>query len=388
MLAEIRCERLLDVLFTHTPDCVALLAPNYDFVRVNEGYARATGRPAAYFPGRNHFELYPSDAKNLFDSVVASKRPFQTFARPFRYPDQPDRGTTYWDWTLAPVLDDAGEVELLVFTLREVTRQKRAELAVAQHRNQLRGSLAAREHELELLQAELLAKERLAALGQLLAIVGHELRNPLGVIQASIELLATRLADVGHELGVAAPMGRAERSVRRCHGVIEELLDYTREHELEAQPTDLDGWLGQILAARELPEDLVCELVLGVERSVSFDRTCLQRCVDKVVDNAIDAMREGHRARQLCIETRHRDGRVEIRITDTGPGVPEHRLGLVFEPLYSTKIYGVGLGLPMVRRLMRLHGGDVEIDSAVGEGSTVTLWLPCRVFDAHDPDHR
>ena len=110
--------RLADAVFRHSVACLVVLDRDYNFLRVNEAYARACRRDIEEFTGRNHFEMYPSDTKVIFDDVVRTKRPFETFTRAFIFPDQPERGMTYWDWTLVPILDQAGEVEYLVFSLR------------------------------------------------------------------------------------------------------------------------------------------------------------------------------------------------------------------------------------------------------------------------------
>lgn len=122
--------KLAESFFNHSVSGLVVLDRDYNFLRVNEAYARASGRKVGDYVGRNHFEMYPSDARAIFDGVVRSKRPFQTFARPFEFPDQPERGVTYWDWTLVPVLDDGGEVQYLVFSLNDVTERQRAEEAL------------------------------------------------------------------------------------------------------------------------------------------------------------------------------------------------------------------------------------------------------------------
>lgn len=119
--------RLLDLYFRYALNPVVFLDRDFNFIRVNEAYARACQRDVSEFPGHNHFEFYPSDARAIFEEVVKTKKPFQTFARPFVFPDHPEWGVTYWDWTLVPILDDSGEVELLVFSLNDVTQRKRAE---------------------------------------------------------------------------------------------------------------------------------------------------------------------------------------------------------------------------------------------------------------------
>ncbi|MBL0209780.1 MAG: PAS domain S-box protein [Holophagaceae bacterium] len=119
--------KLAETIFNHSLSCLVVLDRNFNFVRVNEAYARGTRKESGELIGRNHFELYPSDAQAIFEEVVREKHPFTTFTRAFVYPDQPERGTTYWDWTLVPILDSQGEVEYLVFSLNEVTERKRAE---------------------------------------------------------------------------------------------------------------------------------------------------------------------------------------------------------------------------------------------------------------------
>ncbi len=134
-----------EAFFSQSVTCFALLDPQYNFIRVNEAYAKACRRKVEDFPGRNHFDLYPSDAQPLFDEVVRTKKPFRTLARPFRFEDQPERGVTYWDWTLVPVLDERGELEFLLFSLHEVTERKQAEealrLASAYNRSLIEASL-------------------------------------------------------------------------------------------------------------------------------------------------------------------------------------------------------------------------------------------------------
>jgi PAS domain S-box-containing protein len=116
-------DRWVEVLFACSVAPLALLDRDFNFVKVNQAYAQATGRTTEELAGRNHFELYPSDAKTIFEEVIRTKRPFATKARPFVFPDHPEWGVTYWDWHLAPVLDDTGDVHLLVFSLQDVTPQ-------------------------------------------------------------------------------------------------------------------------------------------------------------------------------------------------------------------------------------------------------------------------
>ena len=130
--------KILESFFKHTQTCVVLLDRDFNFIRVNDAYAKACRRDVSEFAGRNHFDLYPSDAKVEFERVVRTKEPFRAFTNPFTFPDCPDRGVTYWDLSLVPILDDRGEVAFLVFSLNEVTERKRAEEALREAEQWLR----------------------------------------------------------------------------------------------------------------------------------------------------------------------------------------------------------------------------------------------------------
>jgi PAS domain S-box-containing protein len=122
-----RNEARLEAFFKGSITPVVLLDKSFNFIRVNQAYADACRRDISEFAGRNHFDFYPSDARAIFEQVVQTKKPAQVVGRPFIFPDQPQRGITYWDWTLVPILDERGEVDFLAFTLRDVTDRTRAE---------------------------------------------------------------------------------------------------------------------------------------------------------------------------------------------------------------------------------------------------------------------
>ncbi|MTI85573.1 MAG: PAS domain S-box protein [Firmicutes bacterium] len=120
--------QILEMAFNQSLSAIAILDREFNFILVNEAYARADNRKVSEFPGRNHFDFYPSDAKAIFEQVVQTKEPYQVFARPFVYEYNQKRGVTYWDWTLSPALDNDGEVEFLIFSLSNVTDKINNEL--------------------------------------------------------------------------------------------------------------------------------------------------------------------------------------------------------------------------------------------------------------------
>ncbi|MCP4657212.1 MAG: PAS domain S-box protein [bacterium] len=283
-------------------------------------------------------------------------------------------GTTFPVEVRVGLLELDGE-RLMLGLARDVTGRKRAEEELAEYREHLEVLVEERTRQLEAAQGELLRKERLAVLGQLTASVAHEIRNPLGTIRSSMFVIDRTLR--GKDLGIKEDLERARRNVIRCDTIIEELLDYVRDKTLNLTPTALDDYIGRVLDEQAIPDGIELLRRLASKSSIPLDPERFRRCVINVVTNACHAMTsERGSGGQLTVETARSADRVEIRIADTGVGISADDLARVFEPLYSTKSFGVGLGLPIVKQVMEQHDGGVEIASRPGEGTAVTLWLP------------
>ena len=267
---------------------------------------------------------------------------------------------------------------LVLAGIVDLSERKRAQEELARYRDRLEELVAERTTALEAAQHQLIQKERLATLGQLTATVSHELRNPLGTIRGSLFLIAQRVRDKG--FGVEFILDRADRSIARCDNIIGELLSYTRTRDLDLQRTKLDSWLVEVLAEQALPRGVSLQQTLRAPVEVSLDPDRFRQVVVNILRNACEALAgvaEGGGGNSLLrIKTRVAANRAEILFEDTGPGIPADVKEHIFEPLYSTKGFGVGLGLPIVQQIMEQHRGGVEITSEVGQGTQVLLWLP------------
>jgi PAS domain S-box-containing protein len=126
-----QANELLERMFDSVDILIAYLDRDFNFIRVNRAYAQSDEKNPDFFPGKNHFDLYPNlENQSIFRKVVETGKPYTTYERPFEYADHPERGITYWDWTLQPVKDVLGKVEGLVLSLNDVTERKRAEIAL------------------------------------------------------------------------------------------------------------------------------------------------------------------------------------------------------------------------------------------------------------------
>lgn len=225
---------------------------------------------------------------------------------------------------------------------------------------------------------ELVRRERLSALGQLTATVAHELRNPLSAIRNTVYTFKELAASKG--LNLDRPIERVERSISRCDRIIAELLDYTRVRDLHRTAASFDKWLDEVLNEQKLPDGVsLVRNLTAPGQSVSFDTERMRQVVINLIDNAAQAMiaaTQPAEANRIVVTTAARFNGFELVIADNGPGIPPEVLPRVFEPLFSTKSFGTGLGLPMVKQLIEQHGGIVEIASTQGKGTKVTVRLP------------
>ncbi len=254
--------------------------------------------------------------------------------------------------------------------------QKRAE-------EELRQLNATLEQRVEQRTEELAKANRLATLGKLTATVSHELRNPLAVIRNTVFALGEAAKTNG--LNFDRSLKRIERNVIRCNEIITELLDYTRTRKLDAAPRLFDEWLVEVLNEYDVPAGIALHRQLDAAGAeVTFDSGRLQRVFVNLLDNARDAISDGRsvpapgmaRDASITVRTKVVGGRFQVVVADTGAGIPPEVFPKIFEPLFSTKGFGIGLGLPTVKQIIEQHGGDIQIASAVGQGTTVTLWLP------------
>ena len=272
-----------------------------------------------------------------------------------------------------------GEVWLGVY--RDITEKKITEDELEKYRHHLEELVEERTRKLNDAQDELVRKERLATLGQLTATVSHELRNPLGAIRPSIYVIRNKVPQGDAKLKRA--LDRIDRNIERCDHIIDELLDFTRIKELNLTHIDLNSWLRKLINEQHINNNIkiIYELSDKTPR-IDVDEDRLRRAIINVVENACQAMLEPYerdtviKNAQLGISTQIDGERILITISDNGCGISEDTMPHIFEPLFSTKGFGVGLGMPTVKQIITQHGGTINIDTAADKGTHISLSLP------------
>src|SRR5262245_2705403 len=233
--------------------------------------------------------------------------------------------------------------------------------------------------EQERLRARLIEAQRLAAVGELAASVAHEIRNPLAAIVNATTLLAAEETLTVDERSTTLAAVRTE--ARRLNRILSDFLVYARPSAPRLAPGDVGDVVQHVASlirddrARGQTVDLDVWIEPGVP-PVAYDRDLMTQVLWNVALNGIESM---DRSGRLRFEVTRENGHVTMSVSDTGRGIPPDDLRRVFEPFYSRKPGGSGLGLTIARRIVESHGGRIEVESRPGHGTRVTIALPVAV---------
>ena len=218
-------------------------------------------------------------------------------------------------------------------------------------------------------QRELAIRQRLAAVGEVAATISHELRNPLGTITSSVEVLS-RSPGLGPD--AEEDVQRIRRNIARCSRIIDILLDFARQGAHETVPVDLRDWLSALVAEHPAAPHVTLEVPEGMR--LRCDPARLQFAIRNLIENGWQAAESvPGRVPRVILRAFRDGGRSIVEIEDNGPGLAPEIRARAFDPLVTTKDSGVGLGLSLVRRVAELHGGDAWIARTGAEGTVMRL---------------
>jgi signal transduction histidine kinase len=279
--------------------------------------------------------------------------------------------------------DEIGDLAQTFLGMSESLKEKTGELIHAKQELEkftkfLEKRVDSRTRELKAAQDELIKKERLAAIGQMASVVGHEIRNPLAVINNSIYFIKTKLGTSGEpDVKITKHIKIIESEIQQANGIINEILTYSRQRELQLEKIRINDWLEELLSVYPFPPHIIVDKLFDpANPMVEIDKTEMQQAVRNLVGNGIEVMPAPKGGTVTIRSMVPEAGWVRIDIADAGSGIPQDVLDKIFAPFFTTKARGTGLGLAVVRKVVDHHKGKVDVESTVGVGTTFKLYIP------------
>ncbi|MBI5211352.1 MAG: HAMP domain-containing histidine kinase [Elusimicrobia bacterium] len=209
-------------------------------------------------------------------------------------------------------------------------------------------------------------------LAKMTSLIGHEIRNPLAVISNSIYYIKNKVeAAQSKDEKVAKHIRIIESEVQRANSILKEVSLFFKLKELATKAAALDGFMEELLAAHAFPDGIAVKKSLQSKATVSIDPAQLQRAVEAVLQNAVDALPSGG---TVTVGAKTEKGQAVVEIADSGPGFTPEATVKAFTPFFTTKERRMGLGLATVRRIMTLHQGKAEVRKS-SAGAVVRLTL-------------
>lgn len=226
------------------------------------------------------------------------------------------------------------------------------------------------------LEEQLNKAQRLASLGKMVATVSHEIKNPLGIVRSTAEILRKRISKVAPGNEHLADIIVEETT--RLDTIVREFLDFARPPEGTKKPGSLNSVVERVVRFMEsevTTKGITLELALGDLPEIEMDSEQIYQVVFNIMFNAIQAMEQGGRLTARTAVAAEQD-EVELHVIDTGVGIAEDKLEQIFTPFYTEKNRGTGLGLAIAKSIIEKHNGRISVQSILGRGSTFTLVLP------------
>lgn len=355
-----QASELLERVFSSTNFLIAYLDKDFNYIRVNEAYEELEGHQPHYYIGKNLFEIYPNkENESIFRQVIKTGEPFNAYTKPFSYGKRSELEMKYWDWSLQPIRNLDGRITGLVFFLIDVSKRKLAE------------------DELLRTQQELMIVKRLSDIGMLAATVAHELRNPLGVIR----IAAYNVRRKNKEDSLVKHVVNIEKKVIEADKIIDNLLTYSRLKAPKYEPIVVIPFVEETIKTCEnqyatwevkVKKRFYCKDTDMFEA----DPIHMTELFSNILNNAYQALPEKNGKIDVTVKYNKKLGNIEFAISDSGTGINADDLDKVFEPFYSKKAKGTGLGLPLCRQIVSLYDGTIAINSKLHVGTTVTISLP------------
>ncbi len=352
---------LWEKVFSNTQFLTAYLDRDFNFISVNRAYAEADGKKESFFPGKNHFDLYPNnESRDVFMKVRETGKPYFAYSKQFGPAKNKGKTAKYWDWSIQPVKGENKRPEGFIFVLIDVTKRKEAE------------------QQLEKVKENMEKSKRLSDMGALSANIAHELRNPLGVIKTAVYNIKRKVKDGSIDRNVK----NIEKKINESTQIINNLLNFTRINKPTPENIRIYDFIKETVSEgsrRFADKGVKFEVKISSlkKRRVQADPYQLREIINNLVNNAAQAA-DGNDGKVVISSKITKYGVFEFKVEDNGPGIEDDVLKRAFEPFYTTRSKGTGLGLAICNELARLHSGRVKLKRNRKKGTSAAVYFPAK----------
>jgi len=273
-----------------------------------------------------------------------------------------------------PTRESIAPLELFLHQAAIIIENAQLIESLREAREQLEQKVDERTRELKKSQEQLLQAQRLAVIGELAGMVGHDLRNPLTSIAGATYYMKRR-PNSQADTRIMDMLDLIEKNIAYSNKIVNDLLDYSREMKLDLTATKPKVLIEETLALVEVPKNIKVIDLTATKLKMTADVEKLKRALINIIKNAVDAMPKGG---TLTIESKKANGNMDFIFSDTGAGMKKETLANLWTPLFTTKAKGMGFGLAICKRIIDAHGGSISVKSKFGKGTIFTVTLPIK----------
>ena len=359
-------------LFMDNPEAAVYVNPDFHILDVNPCFSELFGYSLDEVKGKHiNSAIVPKD--KMEEAEMLDKKAEKRYFFHGTVRKRKDGSLVPVSISVAPITVE-GRLTGYVGLYKDVTERKQMERKLQEYSEHLEELVEKRTRQLKEAQERLLKSERLAAIGEIAAMVGHDLRNPLTSIAGATYYLKTKL-EQKMDKTAKDMVELIEKDIKYSDLIISDLLRYSREIHLELTETTPKSITKHALTSIKVPKNIRISNLTDNKPKIKIDAQKMNRVLVNITKNAIDAMPKGGK---LTITSKKTNGKLEITFTDTGRGMQKDILEKIWTPLFTTKAKGMGLGLPICKRIVEAHGGDISVESIVGKGTTFTVTIPIK----------
>ena len=315
-------------------------------------------------------KIHPEDIQQLVDTWTKTKNDhnIDRYSLEYRILHKNGNYITVKD-TAKAIKDNSGKTIQFIGGVRDITQRKQNREMLKQYSKHL-------EELVEERTKQLLKYERLAAIGQVAGMVGHDIRNPLQALISEVYLIQSdiqKLPQTTETIDISESLVSIEDNITYINKIVADLQDYSRQLNPEYQQVDLEDLIVEVIKSITVPRSIHLSFRVDTSKKVYVDPTFTRRALTNLINNSIQAMPDGG---ALEIAGTQKNGAICLSVADTGKGIPEEVKDRLFTPLFTTKSKGQGLGLAVVKRLVEAQGGSICFESTLNKGTKFLITLP------------